>query len=71
MLADQKELFNTFHRGSNAGTIPGTGLGMSIVKKCVDLHGGAIALGRYSRKRYNVYCNAAYRLRKISYFATN
>jgi signal transduction histidine kinase len=42
--ADQERLFESFHRASNVGTIPGTGLGLTIVKKCVDLHGGAIAV---------------------------
>ncbi|MCC3409934.1 MAG: HAMP domain-containing histidine kinase [Microcoleus sp. PH2017_10_PVI_O_A] len=43
-LADQERLFNSFFRAKNVGVIPGTGLGLSIVKKCVDLHGGEIAL---------------------------
>jgi signal transduction histidine kinase len=42
--ADQNRLFESFHRASNVGTLPGTGLGLSIVKKCVDLHGGQIAM---------------------------
>lgn len=41
---DQKNLFKSFSRASNVGTIAGTGLGLSIVKKCVDLHGGQIAV---------------------------
>jgi signal transduction histidine kinase len=41
--ADQKRLFQAFHRGSNVRQIPGTGLGLLIVKRCVDLHGGEIA----------------------------
>lgn len=41
---DKQRLFESFHRGSNVGTISGTGLGLTIVKKCVDLHGGAIAI---------------------------
>jgi len=40
--ADQKQLFNSFHRATNVGTIPGTGLGLAVVKKCVELQGGTI-----------------------------
>jgi signal transduction histidine kinase len=40
--ADQANLFEPFHRASNVGTIAGTGLGLVIVKKCVDLHQGKI-----------------------------
>jgi PAS domain S-box-containing protein len=39
---DTEQLFHSFHRGSNVENISGTGLGMSIVKQCVDLHGGEI-----------------------------
>lgn len=42
-VADQVELFNSFHRANNVGTIAGTGLGLAIVKKSVDLHGGNIS----------------------------
>jgi PAS domain S-box-containing protein len=41
-LNDQKEIFDPFHRGTNVGDIKGTGLGMSIIKKAVDLNGGEI-----------------------------
>ncbi len=41
---DQKQLFEAFYRAGNVGEIKGTGLGLSIVKKCVDLHGGHIAV---------------------------
>ncbi len=41
---DLPQLFESFHRATNVGTIPGTGLGLAIVKKCVDLHGGQIAV---------------------------
>jgi signal transduction histidine kinase len=40
--ADQKRLFQAFHRGSNVQQIPGTGLGLMIVHRCVELHGGTI-----------------------------
>ncbi|HLP14796.1 MAG TPA: ATP-binding protein [Bacteroidota bacterium] len=39
---DQRYLFEPFHRGKNIGDISGTGLGMSIVKKAVDMHKGKI-----------------------------
>jgi signal transduction histidine kinase len=41
---DLDKLFDSFGRASNVGTIQGTGLGLGIVKKCVDLHGGNIAV---------------------------
>jgi PAS domain S-box-containing protein len=40
--ADREWLFHPFHRGRNVGDRPGTGLGLVIVKRCVDLHGGNI-----------------------------
>jgi signal transduction histidine kinase len=36
---DQQRLFESFHRGGNVGKISGTGLGLTIAKKAVDLHG--------------------------------
>ncbi|MBK7999497.1 MAG: sensor histidine kinase [Verrucomicrobia bacterium] len=42
--ADLPALFNAFHRGRNVGQRPGTGLGLVIVKRCIELHGGAIAV---------------------------
>lgn len=41
---DIKYIFDDFHRGLNVGKIQGTGLGMSIVKKCIDLHKGRIEI---------------------------
>jgi len=41
---DVEQLFQTFHRGSNVGERPGSGLGLVIVKRCVELHGGEISL---------------------------
>jgi PAS domain S-box-containing protein len=42
--ADLEHLFEDFHRASNVGNIQGTGLGLAIVKKCVEIHGGTIAV---------------------------
>lgn len=39
---DLPHLFDAFHRGRNVGDTPGSGLGLVIVKRCVDLHGGTI-----------------------------
>jgi PAS domain S-box len=39
---DQAQLFKAFHRGSNVGTRRGTGLGLLLVKRCADLHGGKV-----------------------------
>jgi signal transduction histidine kinase len=40
---DQQHLFDRFFRANNAGNIQGTGLGLHIVKKYVDLLGGTIS----------------------------
>jgi PAS domain S-box-containing protein len=41
---DRKQLFEPFYRGRNVRHIAGTGLGLVVVKKCVDLHNGTIDL---------------------------
>lgn len=41
---DQEHLFEAFNRASNVGEIPGTGLGLVIVKRCVEFHGGSITV---------------------------
>jgi signal transduction histidine kinase len=40
---DQHRIFDAFHRGNNVMNISGTGLGLTIVKKSVELHGGEIS----------------------------
>jgi PAS domain S-box-containing protein len=40
---DHARLFESFHRARNVGNVEGTGLGLTIVKQCVELHHGSVA----------------------------
>jgi signal transduction histidine kinase len=39
---DMPHLFEAFHRASNVGNIPGTGLGLVLSKRCTELHSGSL-----------------------------
>lgn len=41
---DLPKLFQPFHRAANVGHRPGTGMGLAIVKQCVDLLGGHLEI---------------------------
>lgn len=41
---DLPKLFEPFYRGENVGQLPGHGLGLAVVKKLVQLHGGEITV---------------------------
>lgn len=43
-LSDKSHIFEAFHRGENIGSIPGSGLGLTVVQKCLELHSGSIRL---------------------------
>ena len=41
-VSQQEKLFEPFFRAENARDIQGTGLGLTIVKQAIELHGGTI-----------------------------
>ncbi|MBL8130758.1 MAG: GAF domain-containing protein [Anaerolineae bacterium] len=41
---DIEVIFETFRRASNAGMIPGSGVGLALVRRAVELHGGIISV---------------------------
>jgi signal transduction histidine kinase len=42
--AQVERVFERFYRADASGKVPGTGLGMSIVKEIIGLHGGSVAI---------------------------
>ena len=40
--ADQSNLFEPFHRAKNVGVRQGTGLGLAVTRRAVEMHGGSI-----------------------------
>jgi PAS domain S-box-containing protein len=42
--SDREQMFQAFFRARNVGDTPGTGLGLPIVKRSVDAHGGTISI---------------------------
>jgi len=41
---EQRRIFERFYRGSQAGHVPGTGMGLSIVQQIAQAHGGALTV---------------------------
>ena len=42
--ADRARLFTAFQRGGNVRHLPGTGLGLVVIRHCLDLHRGSIEI---------------------------
>lgn len=42
--ADRSHLFEPFYRGQNSAHVSGSGLGLAVIKQCVDLHQGKITI---------------------------
>jgi len=42
--AAQQRMFTAFYRGDNVGKVQGIGLGLAVVKTCVELQGGALTV---------------------------
>ena len=53
--ADLEHIFDSFHRATNVGDIPGTGLGMSITYEYVQLHKGTITIASEENKGTEVH----------------
>lgn len=43
-IEDQDRVFDQFYRGRNVGSIPGIGLGLTMVQQCLYLYRGSITL---------------------------
>ncbi|MFM7383866.1 MAG: PAS domain S-box protein [Microcystaceae cyanobacterium] len=62
---DLGRLFTPFHRAHNVGNIQGTGLGLTIIKKCAELHQGTVEveseLGQGTCFTVKIPCNSSER----------
>jgi two-component system sensor histidine kinase MprB len=47
--ADVPRVFDRFYRADSARALPGSGLGLSIVQRVVDAHGGRVTVARSAR----------------------
>lgn len=57
---EQKAIFEKFYRGAAGSSKSGTGLGLSMVKNFIELHGGKVALDSVFGKGTTVTCFVPY-----------
>ena len=46
-ISERSAILDAFYRAKNVGAVSGTGLGMAVVKTCVDIHQGALAIASH------------------------
>jgi signal transduction histidine kinase len=51
---DIEKIFEPFYRGNNSPAIPGHGIGLSLVKKIIQNHGGSISVSSDHNNRIRV-----------------
>ncbi|MGE5432132.1 MAG: sensor histidine kinase, partial [Syntrophomonadaceae bacterium] len=58
---DKGRLFEPFYRAGNTAAIHGTGLGMSIVKRSVELHNGQLSIDSEENRGTSVHVNIPFK----------
>jgi signal transduction histidine kinase len=56
-VADQARIFEKFERGDPTLAQTGAGLGLSLVKSLVELHGGTVTMQSIPEQGTTVYCH--------------
>ena len=57
--ADLPHVFDRFYRSSEARTLPGSGLGLSIVRRAADRHGGTVEAASGDGRRDTLHVHPA------------
>jgi PAS domain S-box-containing protein len=60
--ADKQRLMEPFFKGSNVGNLSGTGLGLTIVKRAIEMHQGKIEIHSQENKGTEVTMTIPYRI---------